>query len=207
MLSEQSAPGHDRPSASAAKAVSGCAVAAAECAADAPMHDHLSYDQASRQVRVAGHEAKRPDAAADVHRFACRGKGRTGAGRGGGVPCLSLHPPRTHGCLVQSHELAKTGIPNAGFLKRAFDPVPPPPQAPPNLEADTALHGAAALRKHVSCGLCGRVVASSLVLACGHAFCGACLFEHVNEKPSCPTCQVTSAAGMPRLRAAGVVAA
>ena len=40
------------------------------------------------------------------------------------------------------------------------------------------------------CGLCQGLLASSLVLSCGHIFCGHCLYEHLNNKPACPTCQV-----------------
>lgn len=44
--------------------------------------------------------------------------------------------------------------------------------------------------KHLNCGICKHLVASSLVLSCGHMFCGSCLYTHVSEKPLCPSCKV-----------------
>lgn len=41
-------------------------------------------------------------------------------------------------------------------------------------------HGSVSLadvRKHITCGVCSGMLASSLVLSCGHIFCGGCLFE------------------------------
>ncbi|KAG1659174.1 hypothetical protein FOA52_007555 [Chlamydomonas sp. UWO 241] len=74
-----------------------------------------------------------------------------------------------------------TGLPGAcDWLPNAQAAVSAPEAAP----ASDAMH------RHLNCGLCTQLIASSLVLSCGHAYCGACLFEHVNEKPSCPTCQV-----------------
>lgn len=46
------------------------------------------------------------------------------------------------------------------------------------------------VRKNLTCGICSSLLASSLVLSCGHIFCGQCLFDYLNTKPSCPTCQV-----------------
>ena len=47
------------------------------------------------------------------------------------------------------------------------------------------------IKKHLTCGVCTGLLASSLVLGCGHSFCGTCLFDLLNDKPSCPTCAVS----------------
>lgn len=46
------------------------------------------------------------------------------------------------------------------------------------------------VRRHVSCAICNNLIASSLVLSCGHQYCGSCLFDWLSNKPSCPNCQV-----------------
>ncbi|GIL71650.1 hypothetical protein Vretifemale_2174 [Volvox reticuliferus] len=46
------------------------------------------------------------------------------------------------------------------------------------------------VKQHVTCALCNNLIASSLVLSCGHQYCGSCLFEWLGNKPSCPNCQV-----------------
>lgn len=56
--------------------------------------------------------------------------------------------------------------------------------------ASLGLQAAGDMQKCLTCGICKSLVASSLVLSCGHMFCGACLFDFVNERCSCPTCQV-----------------
>eukprot|EP00878_Enallax_costatus_P010330 GHUV01010782.1.p1 GENE.GHUV01010782.1~~GHUV01010782.1.p1 ORF type:complete len:359 (+),score=86.57 GHUV01010782.1:130-1077(+) len=47
-----------------------------------------------------------------------------------------------------------------------------------------------AIADHVSCGLCGGPVASSLLLSCSHLFCGSCLFTKLQQRASCPTCNM-----------------
>ena len=47
-------------------------------------------------------------------------------------------------------------------------------------------------------GVCNSLVASSLVLSCGHTFCGSCIFELLNDKPACPTCAVSGPRTPPR---------
>ncbi len=46
------------------------------------------------------------------------------------------------------------------------------------------------VKQHVTCALCNNLIASSLVLSCGHQYCGSCLFDWLGNKPSCPNCQV-----------------
>ncbi|GIL50596.1 hypothetical protein Vafri_6735 [Volvox africanus] len=46
------------------------------------------------------------------------------------------------------------------------------------------------VKQHVTCALCSNLIASSLVLSCGHQYCGSCLFDWLGNKPSCPNCQV-----------------
>ncbi|KAG2430385.1 hypothetical protein HYH02_013747 [Chlamydomonas schloesseri] len=47
-----------------------------------------------------------------------------------------------------------------------------------------------AVKSHVTCALCANLIASSLVLSCGHQYCGSCLFDWLGNKPCCPSCQV-----------------
>lgn len=47
------------------------------------------------------------------------------------------------------------------------------------------------LTPHLRCGLCREPVAGSLVLSCGHLFCGACLCDHLTRTPACPACQMS----------------
>jgi hypothetical protein len=47
------------------------------------------------------------------------------------------------------------------------------------------------LTPHLRCGLCREHVAGSLVLSCGHLFCGSCLSDHLIASPSCPACQMS----------------
>jgi hypothetical protein len=47
------------------------------------------------------------------------------------------------------------------------------------------------LTPHLRCGLCREHVAGSLVLSCGHLFCGQCLADHLIGSPSCPACQMS----------------
>jgi hypothetical protein len=54
--------------------------------------------------------------------------------------------------------------------------------APPEKQSAAAnAHGGSVslqqVKKHVTCGICSGYLASSLVLSCGHIFCGSCLFE------------------------------
>lgn len=47
------------------------------------------------------------------------------------------------------------------------------------------------MRRSLTCGVCANLLASSLVLSCGHAFCGACIFNNaLNNKTACPTCKM-----------------
>ncbi|KAG2422587.1 hypothetical protein HXX76_015915 [Chlamydomonas incerta] len=46
------------------------------------------------------------------------------------------------------------------------------------------------VKTHVTCALCTNLIASSLVLSCGHQYCGSCLFDWLGNKPCCPSCQV-----------------
>lgn len=48
-----------------------------------------------------------------------------------------------------------------------------------------------AVKSHVTCALCTNLIASSLVLSCGHQYCGSCLFDWLGNKPCCPSCQVS----------------
>lgn len=50
------------------------------------------------------------------------------------------------------------------------------------------------IRKPASCNLCHGLIASSLVLSCGHQYCGSCLFDWLGTKPSCPNCQASNVA-------------
>ncbi|KAI8465415.1 MAG: hypothetical protein J3K34DRAFT_525408 [Monoraphidium minutum] len=47
------------------------------------------------------------------------------------------------------------------------------------------------LTPHLRCGLCREPVAGSLVLSCGHLFCGQCLCDHLTSTPACPACQMS----------------
>lgn len=84
--------------------------------------------------------------------------------------------------------------------------LPPQPPRFPNVEpcvhplpadkVETAIQAGLReqLRIQLTCSICNGWKANSLVLCCGHTFCGGCLYHtlasHAQVKPKCPTCQI-----------------
>ncbi|PNH12170.1 E3 ubiquitin-protein ligase [Tetrabaena socialis] len=46
------------------------------------------------------------------------------------------------------------------------------------------------VKQSVTCAICSDLICSTLVLSCGHQYCGSCLFDWLGNRPSCPSCQV-----------------
>ncbi|EFJ45163.1 hypothetical protein VOLCADRAFT_106116 [Volvox carteri f. nagariensis] len=111
--------------------------------------------------------------------------------RQGGTVCHYRDGPTVGWMPLQdtsSKDTSRQAPVMAGKDSRPMEPQPP--QFSAHAEGMLSAIMLKDVKQHVTCALCNNLIASSLVLSCGHQYCGSCLFDWLGNKPSCPNCQV-----------------